>query len=513
MKTAVIYTRVSTGKQADGLSTSVQKDVCEDHCKRERLKVLEVFEDAKSGTTIRRPEFQKMLRFCKDRRVDFLVVHDMTRFSRGEDDAIALVELQSHGTRLRSAMERVIDETPMGKKIRRYAAADAAYHSDEKRVLTMERMNAAIRYGGWPWKVPIGYVRSPKLPRMPATIEADQSGRRAELVAEIFHLYAAGKTKARILDKVVADGLRYRRSGKAPTKQTIDEILRNPVYAGKTYGVDQKTKLPFEVEGLHEALVSRELFDRVQARLNGKKLVERGDSNPSFPLTAFAHCGACKRALRGYQAKKKYPWYDCKYCKRVSASGKKLHVAFLEFLAGMELDETLLKGVLEVVADVWKQKNEETAKTAKRRKAELEALELRLSAIQERIILRDFGSMPSKVFEDEWHKLNNQVDKVRTSLNQEFGDITLEDVRMYSNTILTHASLYWQRADEDAKRAFQKAIFPSGVLVSPELVFDDVRTDLSTSFYCLLRQIKNKSEVWRPQGDSNPCYRRERAVS
>jgi len=82
---AVIYTRVSTEEQAsqqDNLPAQERK--CIEYCSRNGLAPLEVFTDAESGRTDERPQFQAMIRYCREysAQVTHVVVADLSRFAR-----------------------------------------------------------------------------------------------------------------------------------------------------------------------------------------------------------------------------------------------------------------------------------------------------------------------------------------------------------------------------------------------------------------------------------------------
>jgi hypothetical protein len=67
-------------------------------------------------------------------------------------------------------------------------------------------------------------------------------------------------------------------TGKPPTAQTLDKVLRNPLYAGWVTLPSDPSAEPSR--GLHEPLITQETFDRVQAILDGKK-------SPPSPKAAY----------------------------------------------------------------------------------------------------------------------------------------------------------------------------------------------------------------------------------
>src|SRR5437773_7428852 len=82
------------------------------------------------------------------------------------------------------------------------------------------------------------------------------------------------------------------------TSQAIGVLLRNQLYAGIVdvieYGVRGK-------RGDFEALISEDLFFRVQAVLSGRapSTTPQQRAHPDFPLRAFVHCESYDRGLAG----------------------------------------------------------------------------------------------------------------------------------------------------------------------------------------------------------------------
>src|SRR5262249_10875127 len=120
---AVVYCRVSTKEQSQNLSLPTQQTRCIEYCNLNEWTVLQVFRDeGESAKTADRPAFKRMLAFCQNPRnqVDFVVVHDLSRFSRQmEDQVVVISDLETAGVKLRSVSENV-DETAAGKLMRNF---------------------------------------------------------------------------------------------------------------------------------------------------------------------------------------------------------------------------------------------------------------------------------------------------------------------------------------------------------------------------------------------------------
>ena len=80
---AVLYVRVSTDEQADDpLNLSNQEQKCRSLCEQRGYQVVWVFVDSgESARTADRPEFQRMLDFCKTHRheVGYVGLQDLSR--------------------------------------------------------------------------------------------------------------------------------------------------------------------------------------------------------------------------------------------------------------------------------------------------------------------------------------------------------------------------------------------------------------------------------------------------
>jgi len=99
---AVLYIRVSTDEQAeDALNLVNQEKRCRNYCHQKGLSVVTIFIDAgESARTSDRPEFQRMLAYCKASRneIRYVVVQDLSRFARNhKDQAQAIYDLGRWG--------------------------------------------------------------------------------------------------------------------------------------------------------------------------------------------------------------------------------------------------------------------------------------------------------------------------------------------------------------------------------------------------------------------------------
>lgn len=115
MKTAVIYTRVSTDEQAKhDLSLPFQREKCNEFAKANGYVVVKEFEDAgKSARTADRPALLEMIAFVSEYDVDGLIIHKSDRLSRDMADFWTIKKiLTDKKVRLMSVSENFNDDNP-----------------------------------------------------------------------------------------------------------------------------------------------------------------------------------------------------------------------------------------------------------------------------------------------------------------------------------------------------------------------------------------------------------------
>ena len=98
--TAVIYARYSSDKQNEQ-SIAGQIDVCTKWAERNNIRVLKIYYDeALSGTSDKRPDFQRMLKELKNIKVNYVIVYKFDRFARNRyDSAVYKAQLKKQGVK------------------------------------------------------------------------------------------------------------------------------------------------------------------------------------------------------------------------------------------------------------------------------------------------------------------------------------------------------------------------------------------------------------------------------
>jgi DNA invertase Pin-like site-specific DNA recombinase len=171
-----IYCRVST---ADQSCERQERDLLA-FAERGGLEVVGIWKEVASGAKDQRPERKKVLALAQDRRIDAVLVTEMTRWGRSTQDLLATLQtLQNWNVSLIAQTGLQFDlSTPQGKLIASMMAALAEFERD----LLKERIRSGIAAVKARGKI-LGrrkgeYIKSGKLaPKVLAMVEAGQSYR------------------------------------------------------------------------------------------------------------------------------------------------------------------------------------------------------------------------------------------------------------------------------------------------------------------------------------------------
>jgi site-specific DNA recombinase len=488
---AVIYCRVSTDEQVDNLSLSTQRRRSITYCSQNGWPVKEVFQDeGRSAKTTQREEFQRMLRYCHDpaNRVGYVVVHDLSRFSRNANDLLATkMQLAAFGVVLRSVTE-VIDETATGNFMTNIFAAVHQLDNDRKSERTTTGMQAAAALGRWPFKAPIGYLNVIGSKNGPNIVPDEKT---SGLVRKAFELAGTGlHTKAEILRTINNLGLETAK-GKALAPQTFQKMLLNPIYAGWVVipGWDQKER------GSFEPLVSQELFDKVQGVLSGIRpnLTAYQRNRPEFPLRLFvrcAHCGTPLTASISKGRRDKYPYYRCrkKGCYGVAnTSPDELHSKFLIWLQGLAPKPESMAAIKESIRTVWQQRQGDAEQLRAALTRKLEQAKSRKDTLVKRWA---DNQVDQETFGEYILQFKAEIEAIQDEIRStEMENIELERVLTFADSIILRPTRLWVESSLDQRQRLQKTLFPGGI----EFDGKEFGTAITSLFFNLIEADPNDS--------------------
>ena len=343
------YCRVSTDDEEQLTSYEAQKNYYTDKIMTNKEWTMAgIFADEGiTGTSARkRPEFLRMIRQCKQGKIDIVLTKSISRFARNTVDCLNYVRaLKELGIAVIFEKENMntleIDSEILITMLGAFAQSESESISANVRWgirQAMKEGKATIQY-----KYLYGYRKGDD--GKPEIIP-DQ----AEVVRKIYDLFLSGTPVRGIQEYLNANSVPNINGEPKWARSAIDSILTNEKYCGdvllqKTYiddCINKKVKkntgqLPmYLVQNHHEGIISRETFDAAQAELArrsagkspSKKNAPTGRSRYSskYALSDRLYCGECgtryqRCTWRNRDGRKRIVWrcvsrvdYGNKYC-------------------------------------------------------------------------------------------------------------------------------------------------------------------------------------------------------
>ena len=269
-----VYTRKST---EDGLlqefnSLDAQYEACAAYALSQRHEGWTVVPDRYddggfSGGNMGRPGLKRLLADVAAGKIDIILLYKIDRLTRSLADFAKIVEvLDNAGASFVSITQSFNTTTSMGRLTLNMLLSFAQFEREVTGERIRDKIAASKRKGMWMGgPVPLGYaVDNRKLVVVPE---------EAELVREIMQRYLRAPSVPVLAEELNAQGYRTKvqnrtsgphKGGCIFRRGTLYHLLANPIYRGK---IVHKGEV---FEGEHDAIVSLELWDDVQATLRTK---------------------------------------------------------------------------------------------------------------------------------------------------------------------------------------------------------------------------------------------------
>lgn len=154
--------------------------------------------------------------------------------------------------------------------------------------------------------------------------------------------------------------------GKQWYNATLFRVLKNPAYIGRTYyrrteatyvrdpnrdrrrrHVTERARDEWvEIEGATEAIISEELFERVQERLRDPERLRMGHRTHTYGLAGHIRCALCGASMVGQTLRPNYRYYRC----RRSFAGPKHDRCSARYLRADLIEGAVRGGVAKVLS-------------------------------------------------------------------------------------------------------------------------------------------------------------------
>jgi site-specific DNA recombinase len=314
-----IYTRKSVTEGLDQAFNTLhaQRDAVEGYVRSMQGESWQALEERYddggfSGATTDRPAFQRLIADIAARRVDVVACYRLDRLSRSLVDFAGLMrDFEQRGVAFVSVTERFDTSTPLGRMTLNLLATFAQFERESTAQRTRDKIGASRRRGMFTGGRPIlGFdVVKKKLV---------VNEHEAEVVRRVFELYLQMGGLVATVEELRLRGVSNKRwttkaggiqGGALFEKNSLGTTLRNPLYIGCVRAGNEV------VEGEHAAIVERDVWDAVQARMaaqapnTGTRTTRR--SNALLSGLARCKCGAAMTPTTAKGRGRTYAYYAC----------------------------------------------------------------------------------------------------------------------------------------------------------------------------------------------------------
>ncbi|MBU4400776.1 MAG: recombinase family protein, partial [Planctomycetes bacterium] len=318
-----IYTRKSTeeGLEQEFNTLDAQRESGEAYIKSQAHEGWECLPDRYddggfTGGNMDRPAVKRLMADIEAVRVDCVMVYKVDRLSRSLLDFARMMEVfDKHHVSFVSVTQQFNTASSMGRLILNVLLSFAQFEREMISERTRDKIAATRRKGKWSGGMPLlGYDVDPQGSKL--VVNEDEAAR----VRAMFQLYLDHEGLIPVVQELERRGWRNKRwttrkgterGGRLFDKNSLWHLLTNVTYTGKIRYKDEVH------EGEHEAIVSDEVWQRVQAMLHRNGRTGGGVVRNKFGalLKGLLRCVPCNCAMTPSHStrdsKKRYRYYVC----------------------------------------------------------------------------------------------------------------------------------------------------------------------------------------------------------
>lgn len=501
------YVRVSTEEQASAVEGSLENQ-------KYRLKayvdlkgtqvknwgeIVEFYvDDGFSAKDTRRPACQRMMKDIKRKKIDLILVTDLSRLSRNIFDFCNLMdELEKNEAQFLSIKEQFDSTTPAGKMMIYNMINLAQFEREQVSERVALGAHARAMRGLLNGARPIlGYDKHPDKPGTYIVNEDE-----AESVRKIFRHFLNTGSRAKTIQELENEGIRPKLAGKYGklkihekwTSQTLGNLLGSAAYIGfhevnkSNRAKDQSRLKPHQqyklVKATWPAIVDKAEFDAAQELLDEAKKLERvrlkGAEERFYVLSGILRCSECGSPLIGQAAhgtNQVHRYYGhtkahnntaCQY-HRVPA--QELEEAVLEYIWSATKDAGYLEKIEQNIRELRNVKSINVAREKRMMKEQLQNVQVRIDNLllmQGQASSQEDLKLVMKTFESlskEKTDLENRLVRVSSGAEQE--EAIKESVQIIQDNLREFERAYRKAKGSMKKRLLRKLL--KQVVLSPE---------------------------------------------
>ncbi len=460
IKKAALMARVSSDEQAKGYSLGVQVDSLTKYCERNSIVISKVFKEDHSAKSFDRPQFIEFMKYLKKNKgsIDLLLFTSWDRFSRNTSEAYQMInELKKLGVQAQ-AIEQPIDlSIPENKVMLALYLTIPEIDNDRRSIKINGGIRGARKEGRITCGAPRGYSNKRDESNKPIIVPNEQ----AKHITNAFELLAKGTPMPSVRRELADNGVNV-------SKTQIYNLFRNPMYCGLIRVPAGENEKEYFTKGIHEPIVSENLFNQVQEVLTGRRLASNKHSTvekkDELPLRGVLVCDNCNMHITGSASRshtgKRHFYYHCNHCKQQRYKAELANETIEKILSDFTLSndvKNLYELMVKETLGITSSKNKDDKKV-KALKEQIVIQEQRIQNLQDLFV-------DSKVSHFEYTNLSKKYEGMKSGLVLELSNIEQRDellLKKLESSIKKVSNLgnIYHNSDVEAKSRLLGSIFP-----------------------------------------------------
>lgn len=348
----VLYARKSTeSEERQVLSIDSQVKEMLQIAEREGLEITEIRRESHSAKESgKRPVYMELLEDIRRGRFNGILTWAPDRLSRNAGDLGSIVDLMDQQLLMEiRTYGQTFKNSPNEKFLLMILCSQAKLENDNRGINVKRGLRTRVEMGLWPAPAPTGYLKENRNDRKCETIIDPE---RAPVVRKIFEKVAYEKWTGRKVYNWLKFELNFRSAygKKHLSLGNVYKLLDNTFYYG-TFEYPRNSGNWYV--GKHEPLITKELFDLVQAQIKSQVMRTEGKE---FAFTKMMTCHLCGSGITADEKFKRpqngnvhrYVYYHCakskdKDCKGAYIEEKVLIQEFQKLIDSISLSEMPMK--------------------------------------------------------------------------------------------------------------------------------------------------------------------------
>jgi len=279
-----LYARKSSeSDEKQAMSIDSQLHEMSELAKREHIKVVDIITESHSAKeTGQRPQFNLMVEGISSGKYNGIVTWAPDRISRNAGDLGRIVDLMDQGKlSLIRTHSQIFTNNPNEKFLLMILCSQAKLENDNRGINVKRGHRSKCQAGIRPTMAPLGYLNMMKSNRISSVIVDPE---KSPIIKQMFMHVAEKGLSGRAIRKWLRMMDFKSRSGKDLSLSRIYETLKNPFYYGEFRFGNKWYK------GTHEPLITKQVFDKVQIRL---QTTPKQWNKQLYPFKKICKCGSC----------------------------------------------------------------------------------------------------------------------------------------------------------------------------------------------------------------------------